>query len=145
MIEIIEQNFFNRDDFLCRSKFSFSDQIKYFQLMMSPILNSEIQYKMQNQRKCYFLFIVWISLTKLCTPSQTTLRQLFNCQFFLICVVSLNGRMTPKQLQADRMLFVGMAGRIHRLSADRIRVKTLKMCLFVLQMKNGSSPLRPWK
>ena len=39
---------------------------RYFQLMTSPILNPEIQYKMQNQRKCYFLFIVWMSLTNLC-------------------------------------------------------------------------------
>ena len=49
MIEIIEQNFFNRADFSFRSWFSFFWPDKYFQLMTSPILNPEIPYKMQNQ------------------------------------------------------------------------------------------------
>ena len=34
-------------------------------------------------------------LTKLCTSSKTTLRELFNHQLFWIHVLSLNGRMTP--------------------------------------------------
>ena len=36
-----------------------------------------------------------MSLTKVCMPSETALRQLFNRQLFGICVLSLNGRMAP--------------------------------------------------
>ena len=36
-----------------------------------------------------------MSLTKLCKPSETALRQLFNRQLFWICVLSLNGEMAP--------------------------------------------------
>ena len=36
-----------------------------------------------------------MSLTKLCKPSETTLRQLFNRQLFWICVLSSNGEMAP--------------------------------------------------
>ena len=50
---------------------------------------------MQIQRKCYFSFIVWMSLTKLYKPSETVLRQLFNRQLFWICVLSSNGKMAP--------------------------------------------------
>ena len=63
--------------------------------MTSPVLNLEIPYKMQIRRKCYFSFIVWMSLTKLCKPSETALRQLFNRQLFWICVLSSNGKMAP--------------------------------------------------
>ena len=50
---------------------------------------------MRNQRKCYFSFIVWMRLNKVCTPPETALRQLFNRQSFWIGVLSLNGRMAP--------------------------------------------------
>ena len=36
-----------------------------------------------------------MSLTKLYKPSETALRQLFNCQLFRICVLSSNGKMAP--------------------------------------------------
>ena len=54
MIEIIEQNFYNCADFYLGPNFFFWPY-QYFQLMTSPILNPEIQYKMQNQRKCFFV------------------------------------------------------------------------------------------
>ena len=37
-----------------------------------------------------------MSLAKLYKPSETALRQLFNRQLFLICVLSSNGKMAPK-------------------------------------------------
>ena len=36
-----------------------------------------------------------MSLTKLYEPSETALRQLFNRQLFLICVLSSNGKIAP--------------------------------------------------
>ena len=36
-----------------------------------------------------------MSLTKLCKPSETALRQLFNHQLVWICVLSSNGEMAP--------------------------------------------------
>ena len=64
MIEIIEQNFSIVQIFqLGPNSFFWPDQ--YFQLMTSLILNPEIQYKTQSQRKCYFSFILRMSLTKL--------------------------------------------------------------------------------
>ena len=50
VIEIIKQNFFiHADVFFVLTFFSWPDE--YFQLMTSPILNPEIQNKMQNPRK----------------------------------------------------------------------------------------------
>ena len=95
MIEIIEQNIFNRARFFIQVLIFFFWPNQYFQLMTSPVLNREIPYKMQIQRKCYFSFIVWMSLTKLYKPSETDLRQLFNRQLFWICVLSWNGKMAP--------------------------------------------------
>ena len=73
--------------------------------MTSPIWNLEIPYKMQIQRKCYFSFIIWMSLTKLCKPSETALRQLFNRQLFWICVLSSNGKMAPNSAVSYEFLF----------------------------------------
>ena len=38
-----------------------------------------------------------MSLTKLCKPSKTALRQLFNRQLIWICVLSSNGKMAPNK------------------------------------------------
>ena len=45
-----------------------------------------------------------MSLTKFCTPSETALRQLFNRQLFLICVLSLNERVTPNSTVSHEFL-----------------------------------------
>ena len=95
MVEIIEQNIFNRADFYLVPNFLFLT-IQYFQLMTSPVLNLEILYKMQIQRKCHFSFIVWMSLTKLYKPSDTALRQLFNGQLLYEFVFCLRMRRWPQ-------------------------------------------------
>ena len=68
MIKIIEQNIFNRANSFIQVLTFFLWPDQYLQLMRSPISNLEIQYKMQNQQKCYFyclneldqtLYTVW--------------------------------------------------------------------------------------
>ena len=103
MIEIVEQNFFNHTDFfylgpeflfLAKSIFSADD-----------VTHVKSGNPMQNQRNCYFSFVFSMSLTKLCKPSETALRQLFDHQF---CVLSLNDRMTLNSAVSHEVLAIEM-------------------------------------
>ena len=60
-----------------------------------------------------------MSLTKLYKPSETALRQLFNRQFFLICVLSSNGKMAPNS---------AVSHEITSYSSNSSREIALKQC-----------------
>ena len=79
MTKIIEQNFFNRADFLLRPYFCFLARLIF---SADDVTHIKYENSIQNQRKSYFSFIVEMSLTKICTPSEIALRQFFNRQRF---------------------------------------------------------------
>ena len=93
-----------------------------------PILNSEIKHKIQNQRKCYLLFIVWMSLTKLCTLFETAFRQLFTCHLIWICALSLIAKMTLNSAVIHKLpaIWVIMSSKI--LYKEELRRKQNKSC-----------------
>ena len=78
-----------------------------------------------------------MSLTKLCKPSETALRQLFNRQLFWICVLSSNGKMAPKSAVSHEIGSRLIAG-----STYDVRIATFTVGLSTCTVMSFTTKLR---
>ena len=80
-----------------------------------------------------------MSLTKLYKPSETALRQFFNRQFFLICVLSWNKKMAPNSAVSHEFSF-----KTYKISEQQINPKVLSVassCHYNGNVKKGKTNL----